>query len=84
MSNQIEVIAVERGHDGRSVREQGETFFVSEERLKDGSTWFVPTSKAPAPKKADPLARPPGAGPAKGSRVRENEPGQPVNAADIA
>lgn len=63
------VIAVERGHCGLTVREIGEEFDVD---LKDprfkGSTWFVPSDEAQSPKRVDPNAQPPGAGPKKGSR----------------
>jgi hypothetical protein len=65
------VIALERGHDGRIVREAGEQFDVdlADERYK-GTTWFVPANKAPVVKvKADSKARPPGAGPLPGSAV---------------
>lgn len=66
------VVALERGHDGRVVREPGEVFDVdlSDARYK-GTTWFASLDKAPkvAPKKVDPKARPPGAGPLPGSAV---------------
>lgn len=68
---QVQVVAVDRGHDGRQVREAGETFTVDDSRLKEGSTWFVAVDKAPKAKPADPKARPPGAGPAKGSAPPE-------------
>ena len=70
----IEVIAVERGHDGIDIREKGERFLVPEARLKDGSDWFVPVVEAPVevPKPKD--ARPPGAGPVKGSKAKQNVP----------
>ena len=67
------VIAVERGHDGRFMREPGEAFDVD---LKDpkfkGSTWFVTADKAESkpPKTADASARPPGVGPVPGSAVQ--------------
>ena len=64
---QVQVMVVDRGHDGRTIREPGEVFEVDESRLKDGSTWFAAVDKAPKAKKADPNQRPPGAGPAKGS-----------------
>lgn len=65
------VIAVQRGHDGAAVREAGEEFTVDvdDPRFK-GSTWFVPTDKAPAPKLVDPTAQPPGAGPKRGSKAK--------------
>ena len=71
-----QVIAVERGHDGITLRNPGERFTVPDERIgkdgkpADGSTWFVSADKydPPAPKK--PTDRPPGAGPLKGSAAR--------------
>lgn len=74
MSN-VRVVALERGHCGRAVRELGEEFDVDESRLKDGSRWFAPVEKAPKPKPADPNARPPGAGPRKGSGQPDISPG---------
>jgi hypothetical protein len=68
------VIAVERGHDGRVLREAGEQFDVPDERLKDGSNWFVPVDKAPPPKPPTKNPRPPGAGPLKGSAAQQAEP----------
>jgi hypothetical protein len=68
------VIAVERGHDGRVMREPGERFDVPDARLKDGSTWFVEESKAPAPAVKPKSKIPPGAGPIKGSAVKDGEP----------
>lgn len=67
------VIAVDRGHDGRSIREVGEEFDadLADPRFK-GSTWFVEKEKAPAPKRVNPNDPPPGAGPKKGSRVKED------------
>lgn len=62
------VIAVERGHDGRQIREVNEEFDVPESRLKDGTTWFVPLKDAPPPPPPrQKPARPPGAGPLPGS-----------------
>lgn len=61
------VVAIERGHDGRQVREIGEEFDLPDDRIKDGSTWFALAGKAPARKAVDPAAQPPGAGPKKGS-----------------
>lgn len=68
----MKVIAIERGHDGRSVREAGEVFDIDADdpRFK-GSTWFAPVDKAPAPKAVDENAQPPGAGPKRGSKARE-------------
>lgn len=69
------VVAVERGHDGRAVREIGEEFDVdtNEARFK-GCTWFVPVNKRPPPVEVDPRAQPPGAGPKKGSAVADEAP----------
>lgn len=69
------VIATDRGHDGASLREVGEEFDIPDDRLKDGSTWFVPVAKAPAPKTEEPNAQPPGAGPKKGSRAKPEPEG---------
>lgn len=70
------VVALERGHDGRAVREKDEEFDLDlEDKRFQGCTWFVSVEKAPAPKKADAKARPPGAGPAKGSAPPEITPG---------
>lgn len=73
----IKVIALERGHDGRVLREAGESFDLDTEdpRFK-GSTWFVPVNKAPkvVVKKSDPKVRPPGAGPLPGSAVPDEPP----------
>lgn len=66
------VVATERGHDGIQVREVGEEFDVPDDRLKDGSTWFVEVEKAPLPKVVPKNARPPGAGPAPGSRAAKD------------
>lgn len=68
------VIAVERGHCGLRVREVGEEFNVdlNDPRFK-GSTWFTPVEQAPAPKLVDPNAPPPGAGPKKGSRIKDGD-----------
>lgn len=76
----VEVIALARGHDGRRSVEAGEKFSVPAYRLTDGSTWFVEEAKfKPAPPPST-LARPPGAGPLRGSAVRDEEshaPGMP-------
>jgi len=72
MSDQVEVVALEPGHDGRVYRNTGERFRVPAERIKDGTTWFVPVDKAPAPKPQVKNPRPPGAGPAKGSAVQDD------------
>lgn len=70
------VIAVERGHDGRVVREPGEEFDLDldDPRFK-GSTWFATSDKLPAPKVIDPNAQPPGAGPKKGSKAKPEADG---------
>lgn len=74
---QTKVVALERGHDGRLVREPGEVFMLdtADARFK-GSTWFAPVDKAPkvVVKKADPSARPPGAGPLPGSAIPDEPP----------
>lgn len=44
----VKVKAIENGHDGTVYRHAGEVFEIDRERLKDGSTWFVEASKAPA------------------------------------
>ena len=67
MSDQVEVVALQAGHDGRMYRAAGERFKVPAERLKDGSSWFVLPEDVPPPKPASKPARPPGAGPARGS-----------------
>jgi len=63
----VEVVALERGHDGSQIREEGERFYLPAARLKDGSTWFArpedivkaaASTSVPAGKKP-----PPGAGP---------------------
>lgn len=61
----VEVVAIERGHDGVSIREEGERFHIARSRLKDGSSWFVEADKAeaPVPAAAPTSKRPPGAGP---------------------
>lgn len=77
MAKITQVVALERGHDGRVVREPGEHFSldIEDARFK-GSTWFAPVGSPEArPKKAerDPKARPPGAGPIPGSAVVDLE-----------
>ncbi len=70
------VIALQRGHDGVAVREEGEEFDVADARLTDGSTWFEAADPevrkrvvADAAKKVAQLkANPPGAGPKRGSK----------------
>ena len=70
MAKLTNVVALERGHDGRIVREPGERFQIDlEDKRFAGSTWFAPEgSPAVAEAKAkeakakrDPKARPPGA-----------------------
>lgn len=68
------VVAIERGHDGRVMREVGEKFDVPDSRLEDGSTWFVEVAKAPPPAAPKKNKLPPGAGPLKGSAIRDPEP----------
>lgn len=84
MSETTEVVALEAGHDGFAFRNKGETWSVPKDQLDDagndvaGRTWFVAVEVAPTPKKA---GRPPGAGPAKGSRVVDehgNDVGAPA------
>lgn len=70
----VRVVALERGHCGRAVREQGEEFDVDDSRLKDGTSWFAPVGKAPKAKPVDPNAPPPGAGPKKGSAPPDIRP----------
>lgn len=70
MSKEIEVVAVERGHDGSIVREAGERFHVDEARLSDGSTWFVRVGDEPAAKVVTKTDRPLGSGPTPGSRAK--------------
>jgi hypothetical protein len=65
---QVEVIAIARGHCGRMVREEGDRFKVSKERLKEKDAWFVSVD-AFKPRVVDPKARPIGAGPAPGSNI---------------
>lgn len=63
----VEVVALERGHDGTQIREEGERFYVLASRLDDGSTWFKrPEDIAPTSIGANAgnrKAPPPGAGP---------------------
>lgn len=47
-SKLVEVVALQRGHDGSEVRTEGEKFLVDESRLNDGSTWFVPVGSEEA------------------------------------
>lgn len=69
------VIALQRGHCGAAVREEGEEFDIADARLLDGSSWFVAADpkvheriKAEAEKKAAKnKTEPPGAGPKRGS-----------------
>ena len=79
MSKQIEVVALEAGHDGRVYRPAGTRWYVPEEAFdKDGkhvagSTWFVPVEKAPEPTAKKKNATPPGAGPKPGSALAASE-----------
>ena len=78
MTKMIEVVAMEAGHDGIAYRNKGEVWSVPADQVDDkgkdvqGRTWFVAVEVAPEPKKA---GRPPGAGPAKGSRVVDEHGG---------
>ena len=50
----IEVIALQDGHDGEDYRPAGTRWYVSESKLKDGkpvdgSTWWVAVEQAPPP-----------------------------------
>lgn len=71
----VRVVALERGHDGRAVREPGEEFDLdlADPRFK-GSNWFAEVGKDPKPKRVDPNAAPPGAGPKKGSAPPDIKP----------
>jgi len=42
---QVKVVAIERGHDGRALREPGDVFEVDDKRLKDTNVWFKRASK---------------------------------------
>lgn len=39
----VQVTALQVGHDGLQIRQVGEQFAVSEAQASDGSTWFTPT-----------------------------------------
>lgn len=70
------VVALEKGHDGVDIREQGEEFDVDlDDRRFAGSTWFVPVEQAPKPevKKKGPDPRPPGQGPKPGSKAKDTD-----------
>lgn len=76
--NVVSVIAKERGHDGAHLREAGERFQldIADPRFA-GSTWFVPADDYKPPVVKSKNARPPGAGPAPGSRAKQEAmPGQ--------
>lgn len=68
----MDVIAVQRGHDGRRVVEVGEKFSVPAARLTEPGAWFVRAEQF-APRPVDPMARPPGAGPRPGSNVVDED-----------
>lgn len=70
----MKVEAIERGHCGRVVREIGDQFDVPDERLKDGSTWFVPVGQAPEPSPKPVESRPLGSGPTPPSTVNAARP----------
>jgi hypothetical protein len=71
---QVQVIALKDGHDGIQYRVANEVWSVDDSELneegypKDGRDWFTALEKAPAPKPKAKDERPPGAGPAKGSK----------------
>lgn len=71
----VQVIAHVDGHDGIQYHPAGSIFSVDESELndegfpKDGRDWFSVLEKAPAPKPKTSSERPPGAGPAKGSKA---------------
>lgn len=70
MSKLTEVVALEAGHDGTAYRHAGERFLVDlEDARYEGVKWFVKPGEEPEapPKPKD--KRPPGAGPAKGSKA---------------
>lgn len=71
----MRVVAIERGHDGRQIREINEEFDVPAERLEDGSTWFVAAGKAPEPAPPPPTeTRPLGSGPTPPATVNAERP----------
>lgn len=75
MAKMTEVIALEAGHDGRVFRQAGERFHVDmEDKRFEGATWFVEPEKAPPPKAKPTSTIPPGAGPKKGSGMRDHDP----------
>jgi len=63
------VVAIDRGHDGSVIREVGDVFDVPDERLNDGSTWFVAEKLAPKPVTSNPDVVP-GAGPRRNTRPK--------------
>lgn len=67
-----DVVAVDAGHDGVEYRPAGSRFKVdiADPRFKE-STWFVEPDKVPEPKGKPTDKRVPGAGPAKGSAVKD-------------
>lgn len=69
-----EVVALEAGHDGLHYQPAGARFMVdfNDPRLKD-ATWFAEPEKVPEPKAKPTDKRPPGAGPIKGSAVKNGE-----------
>lgn len=82
--SQIEVVALEDGHDGVQYRRAGERWPVPSDAMvegedadgnpglvaKDGSTWYVPADGAPDVEAAKAKRPIPGIGPAKGSKVK--------------
>lgn len=86
------VYALQRGHDGRLVRDVGEVFDIDlKDKRFEGSTWFAPVdapevakARQEKAKKPDPKARPPGAGPLPGSAAEDDPaPGQPQPTGDM-
>lgn len=76
-SQRVEVIALQRGHDGVMVREPGDTFHVPAARLKDGTTWFTPLKEYKPPAVVKPTqTRYPGTGPKPGSAL--DDEGKPI------
>ena len=83
MSDLVEVIANEDGHDGAQIHKAGERFYVPASRLQPasadnplgqhGECWFSLPGDAPkaTPKPTD--KRPPGAGPKRGSMAGDED-----------
>jgi hypothetical protein len=79
MAKITEVVALERGHDGRLVRDAGERFSLDlDDKRFNGATWFAPVDSpavaeaaAKAKQAQRPNARPLGAGPLPGSNAKD-------------